>query len=235
MVIWVALSGLLHAGVGVVVGGTPNAHLAAGEPDDAIIFQAGDGEVAAAAASEQVAALPPRPTAKAPRRAHPPVAVASSPLPAPPPPVTVPASAIEEEEAAPVDPEPAPPALAGEPPPGPAPAAEPPPPLPLPLPVAADPAPPPHVPPGVAKALRVYDTFPRLPEPMRAAGAAYVVMVDVCVSHQGDVSDVTIEQGAPAPLDRALRAAIRTWRYRPFLVAGTPTPFCHLVQIDYRM
>jgi len=92
-----------------------------------------------------------------------------------------------------------------------------------------------QLPARIAKALRLYDTFPRLPEPLRAPGAAYVVVLDVCVSNEGAVSDVMITRGATDPLDTAVRAAVRTWRYRPLIVAGTPMPFCHVVQIDYRM
>jgi protein TonB len=92
-----------------------------------------------------------------------------------------------------------------------------------------------HVGSEVAKALRVYDAFPGLPEPMRAAGAEHVVVVDVCVSDAGAVSDVVITRGAAAALDSTLRATIRTWRYRPLFVSGAPMPFCHTVQIDYRM
>jgi len=59
--------------------------------------------------------------------------------------------------------------------------------------------------------------------------------VKVCVSTQGAVSDAVIVHGPTDPSSETLRAAILRWRYRPFAPDGTPTPFCHLMRISYRM
>jgi hypothetical protein len=92
-----------------------------------------------------------------------------------------------------------------------------------------------HVSSGVARALRIYDQFPSLPEPLRNPGARYALLVDVCVSDQGVVSDVTIAQRGAAQLADVLRAAVRTWRYHPLLVNGDARPFCHVLRVDYSM
>jgi len=86
--------------------------------------------------------------------------------------------------------------------------------------------------PGLARALRVFDTFPRSPEGMSLAHAN--VVVEVCVSDQGAVSNV-IARGATGSFNDTVRRAILTWRYRPFTVNGAPTPFCHLMRISYGM
>jgi outer membrane biosynthesis protein TonB len=95
------------------------------------------------------------------------------------------------------------------------------------------PTPAPAVEPDVARALRVYDAFPDLPA--RAVRERPELDVKVCVSTQGDVSNAEIVRGPSDPSLEPLRAAILRWRYRPFTPAGTPTPFCHVMRISYRM
>lgn len=91
----------------------------------------------------------------------------------------------------------------------------------------------PHVSALVARALRVYDYFPNLPEPARLAGLAQTVQAEICVSGSGGVSEITMDHRAAASLEEALRSAIRTWRYRPLLVQGAATPFCHALEVRY--
>jgi hypothetical protein len=86
---------------------------------------------------------------------------------------------------------------------------------------------------AAAKALRIHDVYPVPPEPLRPPGVAHVVVADICVSARGLVSDVSVASGGAAALEGALRTAIRTWRYRPLLLEGTPTPFCHAMRFIY--
>jgi hypothetical protein len=89
--------------------------------------------------------------------------------------------------------------------------------------------------PGVAQGLRLEDSFPNLPEALRMPGARHVVMAEVCVARTGAVASARIAgEAASRPLGEALRHAILGWRYRPFLVDGAPTPFCHLLRIAYQ-
>jgi TonB family protein len=108
--------------------------------------------------------------------------------------------------------------------------AAPPPPAPAP-----EPAAPPLVPSSEASYLRTYETFPGLPGNLQRRGSVYHVLVKVCVAADGRVHDVTVAQGGALDLDRVLVTAVRTWRYRPRLVAGTPAPFCHLMGFEYSM
>jgi len=48
-------------------------------------------------------------------------------------------------------------------------------------------------------------------------------------------SDAVIAEGGMAAFDHTLRAAIRSWRYRPLVVNGAPTPFCHFMKIKYAL
>jgi hypothetical protein len=86
-----------------------------------------------------------------------------------------------------------------------------------------------------ARALRVHDEFPVLPESLRSLGARHSARVKICVSTAGTVAEVTVEPGVPPPLARTLVAAIRGWRSRPHLVDGIPAPFCQLMSLDYRV
>jgi hypothetical protein len=100
-----------------------------------------------------------------------------------------------------------------------------------PRPTAPSPARVPVVGAETARALRVYDTFPMLLA--QAAVARAEVLVEVCVSDHGQVSDAVIAQGGTRSIEGTLRTAIRSWRYRPLLVNGAPTPFCHFVRLKY--
>jgi hypothetical protein len=85
----------------------------------------------------------------------------------------------------------------------------------------------------VARALRIYDSFPTLPD--RVLAARRDLDVQVCVSTKGSVSDAVIVRGPTDPASETLRAAILGWRYRPFTRDGAPAPFCHLMRISYSM
>jgi TonB family protein len=101
------------------------------------------------------------------------------------------------------------------------------------------PAPPPSepiaIPAGEAGYLRTYEAYPSLPRSLWVWGRVYSVLAQVCVSAQGQVSDVAIKRGAAPELDRAVAVAMRSWRYRPRLVEGAPRPFCHLMKLDFSL
>jgi TonB family protein len=54
----------------------------------------------------------------------------------------------------------------------------------------------------------------------------YSVLLDVCVSTEGDVTRVSIMRGQEASLDRDILEAVRRWRYRPGEVEGTAVAMC---------
>jgi protein TonB len=73
-------------------------------------------------------------------------------------------------------------------------------------------------------------TFP--PE-LAVSGNRAWAMLKVCVGADGDVDGVTILKSAHPLLDERIVMAIRTWRYRPYLLDGRPVPFC--TNIRYEM
>ncbi len=84
-----------------------------------------------------------------------------------------------------------------------------------------------------AKYLRIYETFPSLPSSLRKRGRIYRVAVQLCIDRDGRVADVMLVESADQQLDASVVAAVHTWRYRPLLVAGVPSPFCHRVRLHY--
>jgi hypothetical protein len=86
----------------------------------------------------------------------------------------------------------------------------------------------------MAKELRIYDVFPNRPDSWRVAGSTPPVLLEVCVSEHGSVTDVKVAEAGSSPLASLLVASIRTWRYRTLAVNGVATAFCHDVRIRYR-
>jgi hypothetical protein len=81
--------------------------------------------------------------------------------------------------------------------------------------------------------LRTYDVFPPLPASQWPIDRPYLVVLDVCVSGDGQVSDVALVRPASRVFDPLVVDAVRTWRYRPRLVDGQAQAFCHVVAIKY--
>jgi hypothetical protein len=84
-----------------------------------------------------------------------------------------------------------------------------------------------------AKNLRIHDPLPSLPEPLRASRVTKAVLFEICVSEKGAIESVTVPDASGGVLVNALRTAIWSWRYRPLLIDGSPTPFCHSTRIRY--
>jgi TonB family protein len=84
-----------------------------------------------------------------------------------------------------------------------------------------------------ATALRERDIFPRLPESVWGDWRPYIVALEVCVGEDGRVAEAVLRSSASARLDPIVLEAVKTWRYRPRLRGGKPTPFCHGVVIKY--
>ena len=97
----------------------------------------------------------------------------------------------------------------------------------------ARPAQPVHISTGIARSLRVHDVFPRMPELLRLQQRTETVDAQICVSVDGSVSGVRM-RGGSATLENVLREAFLKWRYRPLLLQGTATPFCHDLHLVYR-
>jgi protein TonB len=71
------------------------------------------------------------------------------------------------------------------------------------------------------------------PPELKVPGNRAWAMVKVCAGRDGQVEVVTFLKSAHPLLDERIRMAIRTWRYRPYLVNGQPVPVC--TNVHYEM
>ena len=73
-----------------------------------------------------------------------------------------------------------------------------------------------------------------MPVPLRKPGAVYRVLVNVCVSTTGNVDKLTIKKASDPLADAEALRVLKTFKYRPFLVNGTPAPFCYLHMVEFK-
>jgi len=72
----------------------------------------------------------------------------------------------------------------------------------------------------------------RLPAGLDRMGGTFSAIVNICVTSTGTVSKVNILRSAGPALDRQIPNALSHWHYRPLLEAGTPTPFCYVLNYE---
>jgi TonB family protein len=81
--------------------------------------------------------------------------------------------------------------------------------------------------------LCTYQSLRGLPRALYRRGHAYKLVVKMCISAEGRVERVTLEQGAAAELDARVVEDMHAWRYKPRIVRGKPTAFCYKVNVTY--
>jgi Ca-activated chloride channel homolog len=81
-----------------------------------------------------------------------------------------------------------------------------------------------------AKLIRKVD--PVLPELARMARVSGMVLLEVNVDEQGDVSAAHVIRGHPLLNDAALQA-VRQWKYEPTLLSGKPVPVVATVSLSF--
>jgi TonB family protein len=89
---------------------------------------------------------------------------------------------------------------------------------------------------NLAAYFRTVEHFPSLPESYwRGGQSEYPMMVEICVSTEGTVARINVQQNKDnnADIDELVVSAIRNWRYRPRMIAGYARPFCHPIRIEY--
>jgi TonB family protein len=76
--------------------------------------------------------------------------------------------------------------------------------------------------PGFAETLLLQKTPPVHPSVAKAARVSGTVVLQAVISTSGEITDLQVVSG-PTLLQGAAVDAVKTWRYRPFLLNGTPT------------
>jgi periplasmic protein TonB len=72
-----------------------------------------------------------------------------------------------------------------------------------------------------------------LPPALATAGMRLWAMLKVCVSEEGNVSDVKIVKSMDATADSLLQAKIMTWRYKPVSIDGHAVRFCYNFRYEH--
>jgi eukaryotic-like serine/threonine-protein kinase len=72
----------------------------------------------------------------------------------------------------------------------------------------------------------------RPPGALDRSGQAFKATVKICVDANGGVSNVSVLRSAGPAIDSQIPAVLSRWRYRPFLEAGRPTPFCYTLAYE---
>jgi TonB family protein len=88
--------------------------------------------------------------------------------------------------------------------------------------------------PEVAQALLLEKTPPIYPPIARAARVSGTVILLVWVSREGSVSNAKVVNG-PAMLQEAASACVMKWRYRPYIVNGSPSEFNTIVSLTFSL
>ena len=81
--------------------------------------------------------------------------------------------------------------------------------------------------------VKIVDVPAILPVQAQQAGVRGMVLVEVHIAADGTVSDAKILRSVPL-LDEAALAAVRQWRYKPTLVAGTPVPIITTATVTFQ-
>jgi protein TonB len=113
---------------------------------------------------------------------------------------------------------------------------------------AAPPPPPPppvvHVKPAAKKAIRLTEDMPKpvqtvmktpeYPSAAKAAGIEGVVIVKYVIGEDGSVRDAKVLKGPPELADACL-AAVRTWRFQPIIVDGSPVAVVRVARFPFHI
>jgi periplasmic protein TonB len=78
-----------------------------------------------------------------------------------------------------------------------------------------------HVSSGVMAGTLIFKSTPVYPQIAKAAGVAGTVVLLATISKNGSIENLRVASG-PAMLQQAAIDAVKTWRYRPYLLNGQP-------------
>jgi TonB family protein len=91
-----------------------------------------------------------------------------------------------------------------------------------------------RVDPAEQEARRVKEVRPVYPDVARQSGIEGIVSMSVLINKDGTVERVDVVSGEQALRDAAV-TAVRQWRYRPFVLDGTPVPVLTTVNLGFRI
>ena len=87
---------------------------------------------------------------------------------------------------------------------------------------------------GVAVGLLIQKTIPIYPPIAKAARVQGTVVLQATISRQGTIENLHVVSG-PAMLQQAAMDAVRTWRYRPYLLNNEPVEVDTTVNVIFTL
>ena len=87
---------------------------------------------------------------------------------------------------------------------------------------------------GVAAGLLIEKTNPIYPPIAKAARVTGTVVLQATISKTGEVEDLRVVSG-PAMLQQAALDAVKTWRYKPYLLNGQPVEIETVVNVIFSL
>jgi protein TonB len=87
---------------------------------------------------------------------------------------------------------------------------------------------------GVAGGLLVQKTAPVYPQMARDARVSGTVVIQATITKTGTVDNLRVVSG-PVMLQKSALDAVRTWRYKPYLLDGEPVDVETTVSVTFSM
>jgi peptidyl-prolyl cis-trans isomerase A (cyclophilin A) len=87
---------------------------------------------------------------------------------------------------------------------------------------------------GVAARLLDYHPSPEYPMDAKKAGVSGLVELEARIGTDGTIEDLKVVAG-PQPLQQAAVDAVKTWRYRPFLLNGQPVEVRTVINVIFTL
>jgi len=87
---------------------------------------------------------------------------------------------------------------------------------------------------GVATGMLIQKTTPTYPPIAKAARVSGTVVIQATISKTGTIENLKVVSG-PAMMQQAALDAVRTWRYRPYLLNGEPVEVETEIKLQFRL
>ncbi len=91
-----------------------------------------------------------------------------------------------------------------------------------------------HLPESATPPQRLGSSDPQYPEEARRSGQEGLVILKIVIDEEGRVTAVEVLRGDDPFAPAAVRA-VRTWRYRPATLGGTPISIYRIVKVPFRL
>lgn len=88
--------------------------------------------------------------------------------------------------------------------------------------------------PGISSAMLLHGDAPEYPFGAKMRGISGVVVLEAKIGKDGAISDLKVMSG-PQELQKAAVDAVKTWKYRPYLLNGEPVEVRTMVNVVFRL